>query len=379
MKNKEYKILLISPDYPPPLIGGSLVYINNLINNSELKYTILSNKASRKETDRISFIESNFITDSHDPSRIKLLLMYIYLIIKSLGFRKYDCVILNISALGNGLIARLNSLFRGKTIIIAYAEELTVALYNQNLKAKLKQLFMSGYKKADMIISVSHFAKNLMVERLNVKSPINVIPTPLHDEKLILNEKTTSNRKGVLSVGRLIKRKGFDLLIESFYEVNKKYPELILTIIGDGPEKEHLYSVINRLSLESNVKIYSNVTSDFLSKQYMDNELFVLANHMLENGDCEGAPNVFIEAGAYGMPSIAGIEGGASDVVEHGETGFLIDPRNTKVLATTILEFLDNKDKLASMGKKAKLKVRNDHDKRLAGKKFREYIFECIE
>ena len=42
-------------------------------------------------------------------------------------------------------------------------------------------------------------------------------------------------------------------------------------------------------------------------------------------------------------------------------------------------QFIDNKDKLASMGKKAKLKVRNDHDKRLAGKNFREYIFECIE
>ena len=182
------------------------------------------------------------------------------------------------------------------------------------------------------------------------------------------------------SVKTFLLRKNLKILkTDSIYEVNKKYPELVLTIIGDGPEKEYLYSLINRLSLESNVKIYSNVTSDFLSKQYMDNELFVLANHMLENGDCEGAPNVFIEAGAYGMPSIAGIEGGASDVVEHEETGFLIDPRDTKVLAATILEFLDNKDKLASMGKKAMLKVRNDHDKRLAGKKFREYIFECIE
>ena len=373
------KILLISPDYPPPLIGGSLVYINNLINNSGLEYTILSNKAKREGTDKVSFIESNFITDSHDPGRMKLILMYFYLIIKSFSFRKYDCVILNVSALGNGLLARLNSFFRGKTIIIAYAEELTVALYNKNLKARLKQLFMSGYKKADMIISVSHFAKNLMIERLNVKSPINVIPTPLHDEKLIQDEKNILDRKGVLSVGRLIKRKGFDLLIESFYEVNKKYPELVLTIIGDGPEKEHLYSLINRLSLESNVKIYSNVTSDFLSKQYMNNQLFVLGNHMLENGDCEGAPNVFIEAGAYGMPSIGGIEGGASDVVEHGETGFLIDPRDKKVLTATILEFLDNKDKLASMGKKAMLKVKNNHDKRLAGKKFKQYIFECIE
>ena len=153
----------------------------------------------------------------------------------------------------------------------------------------------------------------------------------------------------------------------------------MLTIIGDGPEKDHLYNLIKRLSLESNVEIYSNVTSDFLTKQYMDNELFVLGNHMLENGDCEGAPNVFIEAGAYGMPSIGGIEGGASDVVEHGETGFLIDPKDTKVLAATILDFIDNKDKLESMGKKAMLKVKNNHDKRLAGKKFREYIYECIE
>ena len=375
----EQKIMLISPDYPPPLIGGSLVYMNNLVVNSDLEIDILTDKKWREGDEKIKFLESNFIIESINPSLPRLIIMYLYLSIRIFLSNKYDCVILNVSAIGNGLLAWLLSKLRVKTVVIAYAEELTVALYSSSLKGKVKKFFMKGYQKTDMVISVSNFAKKILMDEMFVESPIHVIPTPLHNEKIIQTISNNSNRRGILSVGRLIKRKGFDLLIESYREINKDLPDSRLTIIGDGPEKKELESLISKYSLDSEVKIFSNVSGDFLTEQYQTHELFVLANHMLENGDCEGAPNVFIEAGAYGLPSIAGEEGGASDVVEDGVSGYLINPKDIKCLSSTIYNLMMNKKKLESMGNNAILKVKKDHDKKIAGKKFREYILECIE
>jgi phosphatidyl-myo-inositol dimannoside synthase len=375
------KILLISPDYPPPLIGGSLVYMNNLIENSNLDYIILSNKNNRVDTENIKYLESAFIIDSTSPNTAQLIKMYVFLFFYVLNkSSEYSCIILNISAIGNGFISSLLSVLKKKIIIIAYAEELTVAIYSKSIKGIVKRLFMRGYKKASMIISVSHFAKNILQQSLSVKCPINVIPTPLHDEKLIQgNDSDQLTRKGMLSVGRLIKRKGFDLLLQAYMEVKKDLPDTILTIIGSGPEFITLKNIIDENNLADSVKIYSNVDSSFLRKQYQSHELFILANLMLENGDCEGAPNVLIEAGAYGLPSIAGEEGGTSDVVEDGITGLLIDPTNIEKFSLEILSLLKNKNKLQSMGNKAAEKVKKDHNKKKAGEKFKNYILECID
>jgi phosphatidylinositol alpha-1,6-mannosyltransferase len=376
--SNEPKIMLISPDYPPPLIGGSLVYMNNLVSNSDLKISILTDKKQRLGNEKIKFLESHFITESINPSLPRLILMYLFLSARMFFNNKYDCVILNVSAIGNGLLAGLLSKLKVKTVIIAYAEELTVALYSSSLKGKVKKFFMKGYQKADMVISVSNFARRILIDEMFVECPIYVIPTPLHNEKIIQTISNKSSRRGILSVGRLIKRKGFDLLIKSYRDFHKQLPDSRLTIIGDGPEKKELESLISKYSLGSEVKIFSNVTGDFLTEQYQTHELFVLANHMLENGDCEGAPNVFIEAGAYGLPSIAGKEGGASDVVEDGVSGYLIDPKDINSLSSTIYNLMQDKKKLAIMGNNANLKVKKDHDKKIAGQKFKEYILQSL-
>ena len=100
---------------------------------------------------------------------------------------------------------------------------------------------------------------------------------------------------------------------------------------------------------------------------------------MLKNGDCEGAPNVLIEAAAYGLPSIAGIEGGTSDVVENEKSGYLLDPRDIDNLAKVALKLISDKEKLNEMSKYAIQKATFDHDKYKAGKTFRNHILNCID
>ena len=77
--NSRNKFILISPDFPPPFIGGSLVYIHNLITHSNLKFDILTNRINRKNDFNIQYYESKYIVSSNSPKLYRLVIMYIYL------------------------------------------------------------------------------------------------------------------------------------------------------------------------------------------------------------------------------------------------------------------------------------------------------------
>tara|TARA_Y100000022_G_scaffold168288_1_gene153382 strand:+ start:261 stop:1400 length:1140 start_codon:yes stop_codon:yes gene_type:complete len=373
------RLLLISPDYPPPFIGGSLVYINNLIENSDLEFSILTEKGNRTSDKKKKYIESTYMINSLKANNINMFGMYLFIAFYLLfNFRKFDLITLNISAIGNGFFAFFLNLLNKKTTIISFAEELTLAMKSPGVKGCLKRLCLKGYKKASMNISISNFAKDFQINKLDVKTPIHVIPTPVHSEKFYANKENLKKNKEFLSVGRLIERKGHILVLKAFRKILAVDSTLNLTIIGDGPEYPRLIRYIEEKSLSKNVQIYRNVTDDFLRSQYQNHKIFILANLMLKNGDCEGAPNVLIEAAAYGLPSIAGIEGGTSDVVENEKSGYLVDPRDTDNLAKVALKLISDKEKLNEMSKYAIQKATFDHDKYKAGKTFRNHILDCI-
>jgi glycosyltransferase involved in cell wall biosynthesis len=381
---KELKVIknnfiLISPDFPPPFIGGSLVYVHNLITNSNCKFDVLTNKVNRKKNQNIHHIESKNIINSDSPSFFKLFKMYIFIAYFLLmNFRKYDLVVLNISAIGNGFFAFLLNFLNRKSMIISFAEELTLAMKSKGIKGQLKNICLKGYKKANMNISISHFAKDLLIKDLKVGTPIHVIPTPVHNEKFESVNSDVNQRSGILSVGRLIERKGHILVIKAFQKTLQKNPSLNLTIVGDGPEYKKIYKYINENALSESVKIYRNVSDEFLIDQYKKHELFILANLLLDNGDCEGAPNVLIEAASYGLPSIAGEEGGTSDVVEHNKSGILLNPKDINNLSNVIIELLADKIRLKKMSQFAISKAKNKHNKVDAGLAFKKHLEACI-
>lgn len=374
---REKKILVISPDFPPPLLGGSLVYLHNLIENSELNFIVLSDVRNRKNSKKIIYKESKYIKNSSSPKKFQLLLMYIYFFLNLYKIQKFEKVILNISALGNGFFCYILSKLGVKVLILAFAEEITLSLNAKGFKGLIKRFCLKGYKKSNAIVSVSNFAKKILKEKLNVVSEITVIPTPVHNSKfsnINIEEKKTSEVFRILSVGRLIKRKGFDHLLKTLKIILDRDYKVKLTIIGSGPEKDSLIKFISQNSLDQFVDIFSDASDEFLVSQYKANDLFVLANLMLENGDCEGAPNVLIEAAAYGMPSIAGEEGGTSDVVDHNNTGILLDPRDNNNFANKIIELIQDKEKLQLLGRKAYKKANYFHKKEIAARKFSEVI-----
>ena len=177
-----------------------------------------------------------------------------------------------------------------------------------------------------------------------------------------------------MSVGRLIKRKGFSHLISSFKLVLESLPEAKLIIVGDGPDYRHLVDQIENLKLGDSVTILKNINDKQLSKLYSESRLFVLANLLLDNGDCEGAPNVIVEAASFGLPSIAGVEGGTSDVVENDISGYLINPLDHLVLSEKIIALITDNNLRNKMSKNCLLKIKKNHNQVVAGQKFRDIV-----
>lgn len=160
----------------------------------------------------------------------------------------------------------------------------------------------------------------------------------------------------LLSVGSLTPKKGHKFLIESLGLVNKKYPDsFLLTIIGDGIERENLENMIKKNDIYNKVQILKSMPKSELNKYYLNSDLFVLPSLY------EGCPNVLLEALSFGVCSIATNVSGVRDIVEDGVSGRVVQSGDTKDLASAILAIIENRDTLMSKyGMKGREKMINN-------------------
>lgn len=218
------KILLVSPDFPPPFVGGSLVWIHSLISNSKYNYDVLTaeNKFTHSNIN-ISIIKSKFITNSSNPTRLNLFFNYFYIFfwcLINLKKNKYDLVVSNPGLVGNCIVFFLCKILRKKVIGTVYSEEITTSICGKSLKSKFKVFLIKFfYKYADIFITVCGFSENL-IKSFKFNKNIYVLPP---GDLLKIENKNFNSPSTLLSVGRLIKRKGFDRLIIATNEAKKKY------------------------------------------------------------------------------------------------------------------------------------------------------------
>ena len=372
MASQKKKYLLISPDFPPPLVGGSLVWLLNLLNNCPEDFDILTGPKENsfeeifKDTNRKTVYRSKFIKDSHDPSKIQLLLTYFYMPIWMVlkNYReKYSAVLVNPGALGNSILFLVGKIFKIKVIGVGHGEEITVPLYGKGLKNFVKRFIMKfSYKYSYGFVVVCHFCRRLLIDLKVDKEMIDVIPSCLNPNKIINNLKEKKQNFKIISVGRLIERKGFHFLIDAVSLLKKEIPEIQLEIVGDGPYKEKLEKKVSENNASSFVNLNGQLLDEDLRKIYEDASLFVLAHTLLENGDTEGCPTVFSEAMGYGLPIIGGTGAGADTAIIEGCNGFIVNSKNIEEIVDAIKKILLDPDLSKEMSLFGKEKLKKDHD-----------------
>jgi phosphatidylinositol alpha-1,6-mannosyltransferase len=160
-----------------------------------------------------------------------------------------------------------------------------------------------------------------------------------------------TDRPVIVCVSRLMARKGQDELISALPEVHRTSPMASLIIVGEGPYRKDLESLVKKFGLEEFVHLTGKVSQGELSKWYAAGDIFAMPCRTRMGGwDVEGLGIVFLEGSATGLPVIAGDSGGAIDAVLDGETGYLVNGTNTSEIAQRISYLISNPDVAKRMG-----------------------------
>ena len=160
-----------------------------------------------------------------------------------------------------------------------------------------------------------------------------------------------NEKKIIISVGRLVHRKGQDKLIESMPAVLKRIPNAHLVLVGEGPYLQHLEKLTDKLSLRNHVTFAGRILYDELPKYLSAADLFAMPSRSRFFGlEVEGLGIVYLEASACGIPVVAGKSGGAPDAVIEGVTGLCVDGTNADQIASAVIEICSDAARASHMG-----------------------------
>lgn len=174
--------------------------------------------------------------------------------------------------------------------------------------------------------------------------------TPV-DSTQLRKELSLEGKKVIVSVGRLVHRKGQDHLIESMPQILKSVPDAHLLIVGTGPYLTHLSKLVARNKLENHVSFIGRIQYAELPRFICAGDIFVMPSRSRLAGlEVEGLGIVYLEASSCGLPVIAGSSGGAPDAVLDGVTGFVVNGTDNEQIAQTAIELLNNPEKARAMG-----------------------------
>ena len=175
--------------------------------------------------------------------------------------------------------------------------------------------------------------------------------TPRSDAKDLRESLGLGNKKVIVSVGRLVHRKGQDVLIESMPEIIKTIDDVHLLLIGEGPYKKELEKRIKNLGLANRVTFVGRVQYADLPRYICVGDVFAMPSRSRLAGlEVEGLGIVYLEASACGLPVIGGVSGGAPDAVLQGETGFSVDGRSAHEVAEALVRVLTDKELAQRLG-----------------------------
>ncbi len=271
------------------------------------------------------------------PLRLKILRAVARII------KKEDIKIICVGELDSGSwIGPLARTFFGcKIVNFIHGEEITTQRRYRFFGRK-KRRYLG---RADAIVAVSNFTKAYLMDQMGVAGgKIELIYNGVElgrfkeqkKSKYLVDRYGLEGKKVILTVGRLIERKGIDTVIRSIPKLIPKIPDIYYLIIGDGPYRRVLEQLVQETGMTDRVTFAGLVDGDDLVRHYALCDVFVMPNRELPDGDTEGFGLVFLEANACGKPVVAGKAGGTSDAVQDGYNGLLVVGTDVGEIANAI-------------------------------------------
>lgn len=155
----------------------------------------------------------------------------------------------------------------------------------------------------------------------------------------------------IVSIGRLVARKGSDQLIKAMPDVLQRFPKSKLLLVGTGNYQKRLEKLVRNLKVQDSVIFAGRVEHELLPDYYRLGDIFAAPCRSRYGGlEVEGLGIVYLEASACGVPVIAGKSGGAPDAVLDGKTGLLVDGRDHREVGAAVIKLLSDRPLRQKMG-----------------------------
>lgn len=222
-----------------------------------------------------------------------------------------------------------------------------------------------AFNRAEGAIAVSNYAKGLLEDVGVDPARIAVIENGVSPERFsgereegLARRYGVSGKKVLITVTRLVKRKGIDDVIRSLPGLLVREPDAIFLVGGKGPEEERLKGLAQELGVADRVVFAGFVEEEELAAFYRLGDVFVLPSKVDEDaGEVEGFGISFLEAAAAGLPAVGGRSGGVAEAVVHEETGLLVKPGESGALADALAKLLSDEGLRRTMGRAARARV----------------------
>ncbi|MBI5749468.1 MAG: glycosyltransferase family 4 protein [Nitrospinae bacterium] len=352
------KSLMISSDFPP-IPGGQSRFLFDLWSNLPSDEIIvlapkIKNWKIIDSTLPFKVIRTNLpLQKGLFIKSIKTLLLLLYTI-KLILFRKVDRIHCG-QVFSAGFVGYVCHLFFGKPYF-PYVHGADFLEFTTPFPSFKRRGLRGGkiilnliLKNASLIIANSSFTKNALIGFGISERKIIVINPPVYYkrfEKIGNVEELKENyglkgKKVLLTVGRLVERKGHDYVIKALPDIIKEIPEIHYLIVGDGVYRSELERLSGKLNVRDFITFAGFIPDEELPEYYAMCDVFIMASREIkERGDVEGFGIVYLEANAMKKPVIAGRSGGITDAVEDGVNGILVNPTEERDIAQVIIKLM---------------------------------------
>jgi len=211
----------------------------------------------------------------------------------------------------------------------------------------------------EKVIANSEYTKNLAIDKGVDKNKIVVINPGVNPAEE-LNKKSLEKVERLLkiktprliTVSRFDKRKNHEKVIMALRNLKQQYPDIVYICVGYGDEENNLKKLVQELDLSSQVMFFKDISDDLKNSLLAKSDIFVMPS-IIHKTSVEGFGISYVEAAQYGVPSLGGKDGGASDAIDHNKTGLICDGNNLDDIYSSLNSMIENKKHL-ELGKNAK-------------------------
>ena len=242
---------------------------------------------------------------------------------------------------------------QSKMIVVAHGLEVTRLKEGKELTS-----FKNVVNDSDLILCVSKYTKNEIIDRVDgiETNHIKFLPNGVDINRFFPVENTSGflnrynipeNSNIILTLARIIRRKGHDTVIKCLPSLIKKFPNIQYVIAGPHRKKDtyldELKLLAKELSVENHIVFVDYIPDSDLNEIYTRSQVYVMVSRTYNDiGDSEGFGITFLEANACGCPVIGSTEGGIPDAVENNKNGLLVPADDIKSLTKAIEKFLED-------------------------------------